>query len=137
MGSCTVPNPKWFGAYTKENMDFLAENDICVIDGPNWEHDRALIVESGPQSLVDNLHWLEGLKNNPVKSLVFYAQASFSDRFQEYYPGDWFASDQLPHTPLLDYGLVNKMQVAFFIGLFDSTCRLPYAMDQKRMIGES
>ena len=82
LGPCTTPNPVWFAPiYTKENMDFLAQNNIYVIAGPNWEADRAIIMAEGPQSLKDTVPMLERLPNNPVQALEAYGQASITKRF--------------------------------------------------------
>ena len=54
LGPCTSPSLTYLATpYTKENWDFLAENDIWVIDGPEWEEKNAIIQERGPQSLKD------------------------------------------------------------------------------------
>ena len=82
-----------------------------------------------------------GLPNNPVQAVAAYAQTSATGRFQEY-TADWFDyidenDGKMPHTPLLDFGLVNKTKVALFAGLFDSTCPLTVAKWQKDMLGEN
>ena len=66
-----------------------------------------------------------GLKNNPIQAVAAYAQTAFSERFQTY-TKDWFKyvdeNDTYPKTELMDFGLVKKMQIAMYIGLFDNTC---------------
>lgn len=67
MGPCTTPNKKYFlPLYTKENMDFFSENEIWVINGPNWTRDRAIIMEKGSQPLIETVKTSESLANNPI-----------------------------------------------------------------------
>ena len=52
MGPCTSPNQKYFtDLYTYENWKWFMNNNIYVIDGPNWEEDRAKIfgTNEGPK----------------------------------------------------------------------------------------
>ena len=59
-----------------------------------------------------------------MQAVAHYAQTSFSKRFQQY-TDDWFVYEAengtYPKTELIDYGLVMKMKVALYIGLFDDT----------------
>ena len=62
MGPCTSPNTFYLEPlYTKEVMDFLDENDIWVLSGPEWEIKKQIIMSSGPQSLKDALPGFEHL----------------------------------------------------------------------------
>ena len=51
-GPCTSPNKKYFlNFYNYENWKWFMENNIYVMNGPNWEEDRAKIYgtnENGP-----------------------------------------------------------------------------------------
>ena len=40
-------------------------------------------------------------------------------------------------TELIDFGLVTEMKVAMFAGLFDDTCPLTVAMEQKTQMGDA
>ena len=127
--------------YTKENWDFLTSNGIYVIAGPNWDEYRELIMASGLQSLIDTVLTAEHLPNNPIQAVGAYAQTSLSDRFQKYNE-DWFdyteANDgAIPHTDLMDFGMVTKSKVAMYVGLFDDTCPLTTAVDIHTQLGEN
>lgn len=69
----------------------------------------------------------EGLYNVPTAAVAAYGQTSLSNRFQEYTP-DWFdyinEHGEYPKTKEMDFGLVQEMKVAMYIGLFDNTCPL-------------
>lgn len=67
--------------YTKENWDFLTDNGIWVIAGPNWARDKAIIMEKGSQSLIDTVNSTERLPNNPIQAVAAYGQASLTNRF--------------------------------------------------------
>ena len=72
-GPCAIASPTYFAdLYTKENWDFLIDNGIYVIAGPNWEEDLALIKESGPEYLKENIEYFGTLENNPIKSIAHY-----------------------------------------------------------------
>lgn len=82
MGPCTSPNQKYFvDMYNPTNFNFLKENDIFAFGGPNWEADKAKIMASGNQDLIDSTKNMEHLPNNPVQAVEAYAQASMSNRF--------------------------------------------------------
>ena len=67
MGPCTSPNQKYFlDMYTEENWNFLTDHGIYVIDGPNWEADRAVIMAEGSESLIATILTAEHLANNPI-----------------------------------------------------------------------
>ena len=142
MGPCTSPNQKYFdGMYTKANWDFLTDHGIYVIDGPNWEADRAVIMAEGSQSLIDTILSAEHLANNPIQAVAAYAQTSLTNRFQKY-TDDWFDymgsnNGAMPHTELLDFGLIKKTKVALYAGLFDDTCPLTTAVDIHTQLGEN
>ena len=42
----------------------------------------------------------------------------------------------MPHTDLMDFGLVNKSKVALYVGLFDTTCPLTTAVEIREQLGE-
>lgn len=128
MGPCTSPNAKYFkDMYTESVWSFLIDNGIWVMAGPNWARDKAIIMESGPQELIDMISTAEGLPNNPIAAIAAYAQTSLTERFQEYTP-DWFQfineHGVYPKTKLMDFGLPTEMQVGMYVGLFDNTCPL-------------
>ena len=66
-----------------------------------------------------------------------YAQTSLSGRFQKYSP-DWFdySADDWPKTELMDFGLVEEMKVAMYVGLFDNTCQQTTAEAQYTQMGK-
>ena len=142
MGPCTTPNQKYFGdMYTKENWDFLQENNIYVIAGPNWEADRAKIMADGPEILKTSIASLEHLMNNPIQAAAAYAQTSMSSRFQRYTEEKvWWGQEHYPeakhHSELMDYGLVKDMKVAMYVGLFDDTCPLVESQKIYEDLGE-
>ena len=72
MGPCTVPSLKYFDVYTEEVQNFLNDNDIYVIAGPNWEHDKEIIMASGIPELIDAIGSLEHLDNNPTQAIFAY-----------------------------------------------------------------
>ena len=126
--------------YTEENVRFLLDNEIYVFAGPDWEEQQALIMEKGPQSLKDNIGSASGLPNNSLRNIGAYSQASFTKRFQQYVDHDeWFAyyneHGQYLKTPLMDYGLVEKMQVATYTGLFDNTCPMVLTFEAIQSMG--
>ena len=49
-----------------------------------------------------------------------YAQTSYSRRFQQYNPD--YLTEENPKSPIMDYGLVKKVKVSMYVGLFDNTC---------------
>ena len=142
-GPCTTPTETYLKeVYTEDNWNFLIENDIYVLGGPNWyTRDKQLFLDSGIQTLIDAIPAAEGLPNNPIKSVASFSQKAFSKRFQEYYEGDWFAyvreHGDTPKTPLMDFGLAQKTNVGLYIGLWDNTCPLPVAMEQRQQLGEN
>jgi len=88
MGPCTTPNQKYMDIYTYENWKWFMDNNIFVIDGPNWEEDRAKIFGTNegpknpaPQSVQDAIPGVEHLANNPLQAVAAYAQTSLSNRF--------------------------------------------------------
>ena len=74
------------------------------------------------------------LFNVPVQALSAYCQASQTQRFQEYFD-DW-NWDVPPHSSLLDFGMVKKMKVAMYVGLFDRTCPITMAEKIRKQLGE-
>ena len=52
--------------------------------------------------------------------MAAYAQTSTTGRFQQY--SDDFLTEENPKSPIMDYGLVKKMKVSMFVGMFDNTC---------------
>jgi len=63
-----------------------------------------------------------------------------TNRFQEY-TDDWFDymdanEGAMPHTELMDFGLVKKSKVAMYVGLFDDTCPLTTSADIRTQLGE-
>ena len=52
---------------------------------------------------------------------------------------DWFnyieENGSYPKTELMDFGMVKKMQVGLYIGLFDDTCPLIYSMEAIQQMG--
>ena len=73
MGPCTTPNQKYMSIYTYENWKWFMENNIHVLDGPNWTEDRAKIFGTNegpknpaPQSVQDAIPGVEHLANNPL-----------------------------------------------------------------------
>ena len=59
--------------YNPTNFNFLKDNDIYAFAGPNWEEDKAKIMASGNQALIDSIGTMEGLPNNPVQAVAAYA----------------------------------------------------------------
>lgn len=123
LGPCTVVSPKYFtAAYSKENWDWLEANDMYVLAGPNWEdHDKQFIIDNGPQALVDTMPLYQGIRYTPIQAHAHYAQTALSGRFQEYME-DWFDVEGPPRSKLLDVGLVSKVNLALYVGLWDDTC---------------
>ena len=113
----------------------MIDNGIYVTNGPNWEEDKK-IIETGPQSLVDQIGEMEALESIPIQATAAYGQTSMSNRFQQY-TDTWFEDDGKSKTELMDFGLVKEMKVAMFAGLFDQTCRLPDAIAQKTQMGDA
>jgi len=70
----------------------------------------------------------------PVQALSAYCQTSQTQRFQIYHD-DW-NWDTPPKTELLDFGLVQKMKVAMYVGLFDRTCPVSMAETIRKQLGE-
>ena len=54
-------------------------------------------------------------------------------RFQQYNPN--FFDEEDPKMPLLDFGLVQKMKVALFVGMWDNTCPLTRAQEIYEQLG--
>ena len=142
-GPCTSPNQKYFkNFYNYENWSWFVDNNIFVIDGPNWEEVRAKIFGTNdgpknpaPQSIQDNIAVIEHLENNPTQAMAAYAQTSISNRFQRYNK-NWFSEpNEVPKTELMDFGRVKKMKVAMYVGLFDDTCPLTVAQEQYTQMG--
>lgn len=73
MGPCTSPTQEYFEAYTKENWDWLQDNDIYALDGPNWEMDKAKIEATDSESLKSLIKLGGSLANNPLQALAAYA----------------------------------------------------------------
>ena len=52
---------------------------------------------------------------------------------------DWFnyieENGSYPKTELMDFGMVKKMQVGLYIGLFDDTCPLIYSIEAIQQMG--
>ena len=70
LGPCTTPGQEYFiPLYTYENWKWFIENDIWVMDGPNWETDRAKIfgtnktgpINPAPQIVQDSIPAIEHL----------------------------------------------------------------------------
>lgn len=59
----------------------MMDNGIYVTNGPNWERDRAIIMESGPTYLKENIATMDGLESIPLQATAAYAQTSLSNRF--------------------------------------------------------
>ena len=116
-----------------------------MFDGPNWEEDRAKIygtntngpVDPAPQIVQDSIPAIEHLANNPLQAVAAYGQTSLSSRFQRYNP-NWFSDPlEVPKAELMDYSLVREMKVAMYVGLFDDTCPLVKAEEQRQTMGET
>jgi len=125
MGPCTSPNELYFEPVYKEKFwNCLAENDVWVIAGPNWDKLRPIVEEKCCESDIERgaVAILSGLPNNPTMALSAYAQVSISGRFQQ--PTETWFEEENPKTPLMDFGMVKKMNVALFAGLWDNTCPL-------------
>ena len=138
-GPCTIPNQKYFkDLYTAENWNFLYENEIWATGGPDWDRAYKVIMESGPQYLKEQADYYGSLPATPMQAVASYAQASASQRFQKYDP-DWFnyieENGSYPKTELLDYGMVKKMQVGMYIGLFDDSCPMIYTFESIQQMG--
>ena len=135
MGPCLTPNTKYFEElYLPENWKCMTSNGIYVTGGPNWEADRAKI-EADPAcpeafKAPASLDYFGSLINNPIQAVASYAQTSLTGRFQEY-TDQWFEFEGYPEqyakTKIMDFGLVQKMKVAMYVGMFDDTCPLTQA----------
>jgi len=104
-----------------------------IAGGPNWDENLANIMANGPEPLKQLMGTVQHLPNNPVQAMAAYAQTALTGRFQKYNP-DWFSyveenDGAYPKTELMDFGLINKSQVALYIGLFDDTCPLTVAAE--------
>ena len=110
-GPCVIPAVEAFdGLYTEENWDWMIENDIWVMAGPEWDEQKPIIEADAPPYVKDSASYAESLPNNPIDAIAAYAQCAEAQRFQRYYPGDWFEYKKThgtyPKTELLDFGLV-------------------------------
>ena len=136
MGPCDCPSQQYFLAYDKENWDFMLDNQIYAFSntaGYDWEEKKQLIIDEGPQSLVSVLNMFDGLPNSPIQAVAAYAQTSKIGRFQQY--TDDFLTEENPKSPIMDYGLVKKMKVSMFVGLFDNTCPVTRAQEIYENLG--
>ena len=74
----------------------------------------------------------------PTQAAYAYAQFSLSGRFQQY-TDTWMdyvaANGTYPKTELMDYGLVMKMKVAMYTGLWDDTFPLTYTDETVKSLG--
>ena len=135
MGPCTSPNETYFGAvYNAENWKFMEDNEIWVLaGGPDWAAKKAIIDSEGSESLKATVASMGTLPNNSVQACAAYAQTSLSKRFGKYNP-NWF-EEKNPKSFLMDYGLVQEMKIAMFVGLWDNTCPLPVAQQIYENLG--
>ena len=81
LGPGTDPNTKYFEAYTAETYKCFKDNNICVMAGPNWEHDRPILMATCPKVFTDHLSYYEGAANTPMQAAAHYAQTGYTHRF--------------------------------------------------------
>jgi len=73
---------------------------------------------------------MEGLSSIPIRATAIYGQCAYTGRFQ-HYTEDWFDHEQRSRAELIDFGLVKEMKIAMFIGLWDNTCNVKHAAEQR------
>jgi len=73
LGPCTVPNEKYFSDdYNETYWNFLIDNGIWVLGGPNWDRDLPIIEADGPDGLYEFAEGMGHLNSMSLQTCAAY-----------------------------------------------------------------
>ena len=108
------------GIFNEEYYNFLNDNDILTILGPNWDANYATLCEYSQDLCGYVKYYVDNASDvAPIKLLMHYAQNADQYRPQLWIDDYFDGGDQ--HSRLIDWGM-TKNKVAMWIGVWDEVC---------------